>query len=230
MVSSQEIIERTFYISLLHTAIGLGYSVNPDDYLPISIDNQKRFEADISELEKFIPIFGVGQNFSRGAKECPRITIESKAFYPGNMGLEKEILVRNDNVFQSIELPFETKSTTLDIHLVANNQADMRILHNIMYRSLPPRGYIKPYINDYEEWKESPLQKEGNIYIEVGNWYDMPNVEHGILEKIYSYSAEDSIVDELLTEIDIVPINDITLLLGPNNLDSKDLLTVNVHS
>lgn len=228
MVNSQEIVERTFYISLLDVAIKLGYTVNPDDYLPQSMENQERFEEDISKLPLFIPIFGIGQNFVRGPKECPRITLESKAYYPGGIGLNKEILNKVDGAYQVSELPYETKSTTIDVHLVANTQRDMRILHTIMYAALPPRGYLKPYLNDYEEWKTSRLDKEGNIYIEVGNWYDQPNVEHGILEKIYTYSVEDGIVDDTLTDIEISPITDITLLLSPDDIISEDDM-VKVH-
>ena len=35
MVNSQEIIERSIYSALLGVAVKLGYSVNPEDFLPI---------------------------------------------------------------------------------------------------------------------------------------------------------------------------------------------------
>lgn len=48
MVSSQEVIERSIYSSILGVTIGLGYTVNPDDYLPINQENSARFKADIA--------------------------------------------------------------------------------------------------------------------------------------------------------------------------------------
>lgn len=51
MVSSQEVIERSIYSSILGVTIGLGYTVNPDDYLPINQENSARFKADIAKLK-----------------------------------------------------------------------------------------------------------------------------------------------------------------------------------
>ena len=44
MINSQEIIERSIYQALLNASIKLGYSLDPNNYLPISIENQKRFK------------------------------------------------------------------------------------------------------------------------------------------------------------------------------------------
>lgn len=41
MVNTEEIVERTFYISLLHTALEKGLTVNPQDYLPVSPEMRK---------------------------------------------------------------------------------------------------------------------------------------------------------------------------------------------
>lgn len=51
MVSSQEVIERSIYSSILGVTIGLGYTINPDDYLPINQENSARFKADIAKLK-----------------------------------------------------------------------------------------------------------------------------------------------------------------------------------
>ena len=36
MVNSEEIVERTFYISLLSTMLEMGLTLNPEDFLPLS--------------------------------------------------------------------------------------------------------------------------------------------------------------------------------------------------
>ena len=46
MVNTEEIVERTFYICLLQTALKKGLTLNPEDYLPLSQENEKRFQAD----------------------------------------------------------------------------------------------------------------------------------------------------------------------------------------
>lgn len=47
MVNSQEIIERSIYMALLNMAIELGYTINPEDYLPTSAENAARFKEDL---------------------------------------------------------------------------------------------------------------------------------------------------------------------------------------
>lgn len=212
MISSQTIIERSIYCSLLKTTVSLGYSLDPESYYPISEENSNKFNSDKQNIIKtkgrFIYLFGIGNNQSRGIKECPRITIESKGFMPGDMGLPKQILEKTDNSFFVSEFPFEAIDQYIDIHLVANNQDDMRLLHTVLYSSIPQRGYIKPYNLD-------KVPFDGNIFLEISNFYDLPNTDKGIMEKVYEYTVKDSVLDELIRELPepIVPINAMEILL-----------------
>ena len=230
MVTSQEIVERSFYISLLHQTLIRGLTINPENYLVKNEDglwvptrelNDKYIhdkEAIETELTKngsgFYYIFGVGNNQSRGQKDLPRITLDLTAWYPGEIGLEKETneLDEASGLYQVIDYDYEPKSSRIDVHLCANNQQEMRILHEIMYRALPSRGYIKPYLNDYESWKNSKFSPSGNIYIEVGNFYDNDDLQQGFLEKVYTYEVRDGLLNpEIIAEIK--PIADISVLI-----------------
>lgn len=51
MVNSQEIIERSIYMALLNMAIELGYTINPEDYLPTSAENAERFKEDLKKIK-----------------------------------------------------------------------------------------------------------------------------------------------------------------------------------
>lgn len=231
MVNTEEIVERTFYICLLTTALKKGFTLNPDDYLPLSLDNEKRFKEDVSKLAKFIPIFGIGNSQVRGPKNCPRITIELQGFYNGDIGVNKYIIgdKLSNGLYQTSEFPYETKDITLDIHLVANTQNDMRLLHSILHEALPSRGYIKPYFNDLSEWGNGIIQPTGNLFIEISNYYDHPDDSHGILEKVYQYTCKDGILPEKLKEDgELIPIRDISLLLGNIESNEKDYLKLKV--
>ena len=213
MVNTEEIVERTFYICLLQTALKKGLTLNPEDYLPLSQENEKRFQADKDAMPKFIPIYGIGNNQVKGAKTCPRITIELQGFYN----------------YQASEFPYETKDITLDIHLVSNTQTDMRLLHSIMYEALPSRGYVRPYYNNLEEWEDGRVAPTGNLFIEIGNYYDHPDESHGLLEKVYQYTCKDGILPEKLAEEgELVPIQDISVLIGLTEKQESDLLNLNV--
>lgn len=211
MISSQEIIERSIYSALLKTLVSLNYSLDPLDYYPVDEDNKNKFKSDKEAIKKekgfFIDLFGVGNNQSRGMKECPRITLEAKGFMPGDMGLPKQIMEKVDDSYFVSEFPFEAIDQYIDIHLVANNQNEMRLLHTILFSSIPQRGYIKPY-----HLEEIPF--DGNIYLEVSNFYDMPDNDKGIMEKVYEFEIKDSILTDFIKESEdpISPIKAIELL------------------
>ena len=228
MVNLEEIIERSFYIALLHETLKRGLTINPDEYLVNGEPTEKtadQFEKDKQAIgKKFIYVFGIGNNLSRGAKECPRITIELNAYYPGELGTEKFSVEEAKENFDVVEYDYTTKSTNLDIHLVANTQQEMRLLHDIMYHALPAKGYIKPYFNDYEDWKSTPIGATGNLYIEVGNFYDHPDLQHGLLEKVYTYEVSDGLIlEEVVSQGEIVPIKDISVLIQPECTDGVEL-------
>ena len=205
MVTSQQIIERSLYVALLRVALSIGRTINPEDYLPVSAENQKRQAEAIKKLGKnYVAIYGVGNNQAKGAKTLPRITIELTGYYPGDIGVEQFMIGdKEDNEQYALyEQPFETKDTMFDIHLVANNSQDMRTLHQIMYTALPARGYIKPFreatLADY--LNKPGLLKTGNIFLKVGNYYDHNDNDHGLLEKVYTYTCVDGLLDQKLSD------------------------------
>ena len=234
MVTTQEIIERTLYASLMRVALQLGKTINPEDYLPVSDQNSEAYKAAVEAIgPDFIYIFGVGNNQVRGAKVVPRITVELNAYYPGNIGTEA-FMIGDEKVndeYVAYNLPFESKNVQFDIHLVANTAEQMRILHSIMYTALPARGYIIPFLEaSLEKYLETAkLYKTGNIYLEVSNYYDHNDQEHGLLEKVYSYTCYDSYIEETEnTDIGpITPIKDISAIISviqPNyNVVGDDL-------
>ena len=90
----------------------------------------------------------------------------------------------------------------------------MRLLHSILYKALPTQGYIKPYFNDRKLFMEEGLLKSDNIYLEVGNHYDHKDNGHGLLEHVYQYKITDGVVSDDISDVDLVPIRDISLLIG----------------
>ena len=231
MVNSEEIVERTFYISLLSTMLEMHLTLNPEDFLPLSQENEKRFQEAIKNMKKFIPLFGIGNNQVKGPKTLPRITIELQGYYAGDIGVNKYIIgdKLEDGNYQASEFPYETKDITIDVHLVSQTQADMRLLHTILYTGLPARGYVRPYFNDLEEWDKGRLAPTGNLFIEIGNYYDHPDVEHGILEKVYTYVCKDGILPEKPLEEDILtPIQDISVLIGLLEQNENEMLELKV--
>lgn len=195
-------------MALLRVTIELGYGLDPNNYLPVSVENSEKFQQDLKNLNKYIPIIGTGNATSKDQKITPRIVLNARGFYPGNIGLPKELIEKAEGIgFTANEEPYETLDQYMDVHLVASNQDDLRLLHQIMFWSLPQRGYIKPYTAE-------KFLPSGNIFIEVGNFFDYPNVNLGLLEKVYEYRIYDTLIGEKEDVItDIVPMTSVTVLL-----------------
>ena len=218
MVSTEEIVERSVYMNILAVAIKSGHTIDPDDYLENglpTIETEKRYKEDKAKIQKFIYVFGIGNNQDRGIKEVPRITLELQGYYPGNIGMERYQIddTIKDNL-RMIETGYTTKDIVIDVHLISKTQADMRLLHSILYKALPTQGYIKPYFNDKKLFMEEGLLKSDNIYLEVGNHYDHKDNGHGLLEHVYQYKITDGVVSDDISDVDLVPIRDISLLIG----------------
>lgn len=223
MIETQEVVERSFYFSLLNTLISEGYTVNPEDYLPQTPASEAQFKQDMQDIISskgyFIHLFSAGNNQSKGEKTIPRIVINPKGWLPGDIGLPREQLVKESDRYFVSEFPFESIDQFFDIHLVANTQEMIRKMAIFLQRSIPTRGYIKPYIYD-------TVPFDGNIFVEVVNFYDTPNLDKGIIEKVYQFQAKDTLLDSKDLSDTITPIKDITLLLGINDEDPKELIHV----
>lgn len=207
MINSQEIIERSVYQALLDVTTNLGYTLDPNKYLPANELNEKKFKQDMNKLKKFIAIFGTGNAEAKGSKITPRIVVNSRGFYPGAIGVPKQLIDKTGIGYSAYEEPYETIDQQIDVHLIAGTQEDLRLLHQIMFWSLPQRGYIKPYN------EEKPLFS-GNIFLEVTNYYEASNTNLGIIEKIYQYAVQDCLLELNNVPEEISPIKNIEVLVN----------------
>lgn len=235
MVSSEEIVERSFYMNLLAVALKAGNTIDPNDYLDPTTgmptkETEAKYQKDRKAIKKFVYIFGIGNNQERGIKEVPRITLELQGYYPGMIGMERYQLDDDKDNPRMLDTGYLSKDIVIDVHLVSKSQADMRLLHSIMYKALPTQGYIKPFLGDKEKFMKEPgLWRSENIYVEVGNYYDHSDTDHGLLEHVYQYKISDGVVNEETAEnFDIVPIKDISVLIGTNDMGEKECSIVYV--
>lgn len=221
MVNSQEVIERSIYSAILNTSVALGYSINPEEYLPVSEANSRKYAEAKKNLKKFVGIFGTGNNQSKDMKVTPRIVVNARGFYPGNIGLPKQLISKGEGIgYTATEVPYSTIDQYIDIHLVANNQEDLRLLHQITFYSIPQRGYLKPYDQD-------KFLFSGNIFLELVNFFDTPNLEVGIMEKIYQFVVEDTLAYENTEPLDWVPITDISAVIEAYDGSFSNTLNIN---
>lgn len=220
MVTTQEIIERSFFMSILNVAKAkFGVSLDPSLY--ISESNDVKWETDkksiISDKGYFVNLFGAGNNQSKGVKDLPRISIVPQGFIPGEVGIQSFMVDDSDGGYKLSEFPNETIHQYIEVHLEANLQEHMRALHMIMFQSLPKRGYIAPY--------GSGKLFSGNIFVEIANFGDFPDTQNGVMHKIYTYEVKDTIIEPIIEDEILSPIKEITV----DVVDSNDNLLDNIN-
>lgn len=190
MVDSQEIIERSFYYSLLGVSVKMGLSLDPREY-PETRDGGKQFSEDKRLIQEnkglYIEIIGAGNNQEKAMKTGPKIVINPQTYIPGDVGLNRRMWERVENNYIVSEVPFESSDLFIDVHLVSVNANENRLLHNVMFTSLPQRGYLKPYT-----YNQPPF--DGNIFLIYSNSYDASSLDKGIIEKVYTYEVKDTLL------------------------------------
>lgn len=206
---SNTIVERSIYKSLLDTLLKLGYTLDPANYFPASLENLEKFFNDKADIEgskgKFIYLFGSSNYLSRGKKNTPRIVINSEGFIPGDIGFGNQLIEESDNGYILSNEPFESIDQLIDITITASDIESFRKLSYVLSKSIPNRGYIKPYTYDSPPYS-------GNIFITLDNFFDEPDLQNGLLQKTYKYTVKDSLVN-VSEPVDTIPkLIDITLL------------------
>ena len=110
MINSQEIIERSLYDAILQVAITLNCSLDPNEYLPITPESVERCKKDKDRLDKYIAIYGTGNATSKDQKETPRIVLNARGFFPGSIGLPKNLIEKKIGIgYTAFETPYDIK-------------------------------------------------------------------------------------------------------------------------
>lgn len=223
MINSQEILERSIWSAINNILIDLSMAIDPNKYMPITPENKRLADEAISKLKRYIPVFGTGSSQSKGQKTTPRIVINSRGFIPGSIGLPSVLLEKQNGIgYTTTEQSFGTMDHMIDVHLVANNQEDIRLLTEVLFYAIPHTGYIKPYTSE-------KFLFSGNIFVQLVNFFDNPNTEAGLMEKVYQFTINDYVVFEKLptdtdTDKEIIPfITDVSLALDKLGYDLVSL-------
>ena len=73
--------------------------------------------------------------------------------------------------------------------------------------------YHLQHSDSIEPYNVDEFLFSGNIFLELVNFFDIPNLDFGLLEKVYQFVIQDCVINEITEKADLVPITDITLLL-----------------
>lgn len=220
--NTQEVIERSFYKPILDTLISWGLTVDPLKYGNDNI-NINVYNTDLNKIKDekgyFVVVYGAGNNQSKSEKTVPRIVINPRGFIPGDVGLQRNMVEKEAGAYIVNNYQNETTDQFIEVHAVANKQEHLRMLVQVIFQSLPQRGYLKPY--DHEM---APF--DGNIFIEQVNFYDTPDLHLGLLEKIYQWEVKDTLLAPPVKVEDGVPIKQIDVDINNKDKNINDHIQV----
>lgn len=203
----QERIERSIYEAIRLQLVAGGYW--PDETLVDYSNNTTAWENAIKAITaskgSAIEPFGSSQSFSKKTKATPRIVIIPRRFMPGDIGnpVSPVIVASEDNpgFYSEVVLPQLTVDLFLDINLVSSSAKQERILNAILHAALGTRRYLKFYD-----------QADKKFFIKQYNYYDIPDPDQGIEEKVYCYQVCDLYLEPTQVNIPVVPtIKEITI-------------------
>lgn len=211
MATTQEIVEKSVYAAILFVLKENGLTLDPQDYYPQSEANASKYAEDktniISDKGYFVGLYGNSNNQVKGEKEVPRVVIVMNGFYPGEIGYEKTDIDKSESGYIVSEVPYEAIDQFIDIRLVYKDVNQGRLLHKLINRAIPQRGYIKPYTNE-----EAPF--DGNLFITLSNYFSNDDMDKGLIEKVYQFTIKDTLLDDPIILDEISGINSIDVTLN----------------
>lgn len=185
---TQSIIERSVFQLINQTLANEGYwplydaSLYPNTPLGLAAWDTA-VKAVITSKHFAAQPFGYGAPQSKNDKQVPRIAIITRRFNPGDIGNPVDGMVivspTDPNIYQEIVRPQETLDQQIEVHVVANNSEQERILTAVVYEALGSKGYVPFY------------GRPGLFFIRQFNYYDLPDPQDSFIEKVYCYEIKD---------------------------------------
>lgn len=212
--NTQDRVEKSIFKVIERVLIDEGYW--PDGSLyPNDQAGNDGFDAaiDAITLAKGFAIqpYGHSSSHKKGMKSVPRMVIISRKVLPGEIGSPMQSYSYEDplnpnNTIEAVR-PMENLDIHMDIHLVSGNNdvaTQDRIMNAVMAKAI---GSGKAYIPAYDN---------GDLFfIRQYNYYDLPDPQQGLEEKVYSYEIKDLYLsDDTVVNANASRIKDILMELG----------------
>lgn len=224
---TQQIVERSFFMTLLAKVQEFGYIPDKTDTVayPPTIVGENAYRAAINSIITTkgyaIRVVGSGTTVNVGIKDLPVFVIGSSSYMLGDLGgdlnYHHEYFEQSSNYKKKL-LPPQSVDFYLDVHIVCNSIGQYRTMASILALALPMRYYLPSY--NAEDKRFLITINQGAI--------DVSDKNKGILEYIYKYKAHDLYVQpDIYSDDAIEPVNEITVETKVNDMDDKTTQVIN---
>ncbi len=202
----QALIERSIYEQLRLGLVRDGYT--PD--ITLYPDTQAGYDdyiKDLSLIEKekgfAVELFNMSSNMDIGLKKVPRVVLSHNYLLPGPWGSSPEQVKKlNQGVYNLIQMDRVSVELFFNCSIVANSISQFRVLTSLLVTYLAPIQYV-PYYTDGNN--------PDNFLVTFQSAQDFSDTITGVMEKRYTYSIPDIIMNEIMLTETQVPIKKINL-------------------
>lgn len=202
-------VERSIFKAIMAKFVAAGYTPDLSD-----VDNQNlaAYETALQEIAnaKGLAVQIIGNRSSRAMdyKKVCGIVIKHQRIVTGDLGRDTKAGVyqqkENDpNNFEKIMPPLDSSDYYFDIHLIYSTTKQFYAITDLVGQALGRRNYLPMYDNPAERF-----------FIQQFNYYDFPDSNDNIQEKIYSYEVKDLYEFEGVVDSNLSLIKEITVEIG----------------
>lgn len=186
----ETLVTRTIYEQLRLTTVGLGYLPDITNFQPLSGANLTNWKNDREAIRNgkgfVIDIYNTGSTQSKGQKRVPRIVVALNSINNNNIGLPPSPFPKsNGDGTYDIEkhINLIASDMSLVIYAITETVQQSRLLHQIIFSSIPNLGYLA-FVSDINE----------NFFVSYFDTSTNDDPDSGIEERIYAYTITDLIM------------------------------------
>lgn len=208
-MTTMQRVERSIFKALATAFLAKGYT--PDSSNP-ALQNEAAWTAALESIKTSkgfaVQLYGERSSRAMGEKKVASIVIKNTRIMPGDIGRDTRNSVYEPHPttagkFQKIKPPFDSSDFSYDIHLIYSSTKEYYALHELLGEVIGRRTYLPMYDNANDKF-----------YIEQTNYYELPDSNDNIQEKIYSYDVKDLYEFEAVVDSNISSIKEILVEIG----------------
>ena len=191
----QELVELTIFHNLRLEVVSQGYIPDIFNYANTSA-GYTAYQAAVTAIANgtknfAVEVYNNSNPDYKGLAKLPRIVIISELMMPGDVGgsgTREYRPIEHSSTFRVLTRPPQTVDFAFNLHVLADNAPQLRIMNAMIANSLPLRGYMPAF-------KRSGLNLDTfNFFIENVSAMPLPILKtenFAAMEYVYRYQVKD---------------------------------------
>ena len=226
--SIQELVELTVFHNLRTEIVSQGYLPDITTYAN-SEAGYTAYKAALTAIANSsknfaVEVYNNSNPDYKGLAKLPRIVMISELMVPGEIGANGtyEYQVTAGETFSKLYRPPQTVDFAFNLHVIADNAPQLRVMNAMIANSLPLRGYIPAFL------RTGLNSSVFNFFIENISATPLPILRtenFAAMEYVYRYQVKDIFLTEYQQKIANIPaLQELLVKYYADNKFIKDMV------